>query len=210
MDELDRFQQLIIEALSNVSQSYYTTVYRNADSFREALEGRQGEFVDDDFERYSERVFCYEFYHQLRKMIDEERVNSPAFMRNAELQGEVEKMNIIGLIERFGIESLSKEFIPDFLMHSPGDVISHPMVIEVKSVNNLSASALLYDLEKLDEFITRYNYQRGLFISVNAETEYILRLIDRQSENISRIEARDRIIIIIKQNQESEPIIYRI
>ena len=49
MEELDIFESLVIEALAHVPQLYYGTVYRNIDSFRMALSGRQGRFNDNDF-----------------------------------------------------------------------------------------------------------------------------------------------------------------
>ena len=204
MHELNRFEELVITALYNVSQLYYATVYRNIESFRMALHGRQGRFMDNDFERYGERVFCYEFYHQLRKLIDRERTENPDFLLGTELQGEVDKFQILGLIERFGLTSLSREFIPDFLMHSPGNAYNHPFVIEVKCTRNLSPQALIKDLEKINEFITRYSYQRGLFITINSNKDEIIALLKGLSKRIESLEGKDRIKVIQKDNQDSD------
>jgi hypothetical protein len=215
MDELDRFEQLVIDALARVHQSYYSTVYNNVESFKAALYGRQGKFVDDDFERYGERVFCYEFYHQLRLLIDaerkeDERKGNPHLLSGTQLQGEVEKWQILGLLERFGLERLSKEFVPDFLMHSPGNVTSHPFVIEVKCINNLTANAMLYDLEKINEFLSSYNYQRGLFISINSDYGYLKDIIGSITHKIGRLTARDRIKVICKHDQNAKHNIYQL
>lgn len=203
MEELDIFESLVIEALAHVPQSYYGTVYRNIDSFRMALSGRQGRFNDNDFVKYGERVFCYELYHQLKSLIDRYRRDSPQFLAGTELQGEVDKMQILGLIERFGLTGLSREFVPDFLMHSPGNADNHPFVIEVKCVRGLSPFAIIRDLEKLDEFIIRYRYQRGLFITVNSENEEILATVERLKAKILQLAGIDRIKILQKDNQNS-------
>jgi hypothetical protein len=203
MDELNRFEQLVVIALSNVSQLYYSTVYKNIESFKVALYGRQGRFVENDFERYGERVFCYEFYHQLRNLIVNERILNPDFLLEAELQGEVDKFQIMGLIDRFGLTSLSREFIPDFLMHSPGNANNHPYVIEVKCTGNLTPRAVLKDLEKINEFITRYSYQRGLFITINSNVDEIVELLKSLSRRIDSMEGKDRIKVIQKDNQDS-------
>lgn len=204
MDELNRFEQLVIIALSNVSQLYYSTVYRNIDSFRVAFHGRQGRFMENDFERYGERVFCYEFYHQLRKLIDTERIANPDFLLGAELQGEVDKFQIMGLIDRFGLTSLSREFIPDFLMHSPGSADNHPCVIEVKCTGNLTPRAILKDFEKINEFISRYSYQRGLFITINSNVDDIIVILKGLLKRIDSMEGKDRIKVIQKDNQDSK------
>jgi hypothetical protein len=210
MADIDRFEELIIDALSNVSQSYYSTVYENIVSFKAALNGKQGQFDDTSFERYGERVFCYEFYHQLRLLIDFERTKNSSFLNGTLLQGEVKKWQISGLLDRFGLDELSKEFVPDFLMHSPGDATSHPYVIEVKCIANLSPDALLYDLEKLNEFITSYHYKRGLFISVNSHYEYLMDIISSLSRNIDRMKSRSNIKVFCKHAQDSEIEIYQL
>lgn len=201
MEELDIFESFVIDALEHVHQSYYETVYRNIDSFRAALSGRQGRFTENDFFRYGERVFCYEFYHQLRVLIDGYRGTNPNFLSGAELQGEVEKMQILGLIERFKLVSLSREFVPDFLMHSPGNVDSHPFVIEVKCIRELTPQAVIYDLSKIDELITNYRYQRGLFISVNSQFPEFNETIGKLRPEIDGLAGRNRIKILQKTNQ---------
>ena len=204
MNELDIFELLVVDALGNVHQSYYETVYRNIDSFRAALSSRQGRFAENDFFRYGERVFCYEFYHQLRVLIDNYRTEHTKFLSGAELQGEVEKMQILGLIERFQLASLSREFVPDFLMHSPGNAELHPFVLEVKCISELSSYAIFHDLEKLDEFITRYRYQRGLFISVNSQFPEFNETIGKLRPEIDGLAGRNRIKILQKTNQNTD------
>lgn len=210
MDELDIFENLVTYALSEVDNSYYLTTYYNIQNFRNALQYRAGRIRGNDFDRYGERVFCYEFYHQLRKLIDSERNENPEFLQGALLQGEVEKMQILQLIERFGLYRLSGEYAPDFLMHTPGNANHHPFVIEVKCENDVNPNKVLLDLRKLNEFVTRYNYQRAIFLTVNTESVYIENLLQGLNNRILELEGRNRIKVICKTNQETEHRIWQL
>lgn len=207
MNELDRFEQLIYAALSNVDESYYSTTYRNVDNFRMAFGIRRGEFVGNDFAKFGERVFCYEFYHQLRLLLDNERNYTPNFLENAKLQGEVDKMRVLDLIERFGLRPLDHEYIPDFLMHTPGNANFHPYVIEVKADNRIQLKSVYHDLQKIDQFITRYNYRRGMFILINSDPEYLAGIINDNIGEFRRLEGYDRIKIVCKRNQSFDHVI---
>lgn len=210
MEELNIFENLIIEALSNIDQSYYQTTYNNIQNFRHALEYRNGRFFNNDFERFGERVFCYEFYHQLRILIDNERNKTPKFLDGTLLQAEVEKMQIIELVERFGLRTLRGRMSPDFLMHSPGNANAHPFVIEVKCENELSSRKLFFDLEKINQFIIRYNYQRGVFLAINVNNELIQTRINEVQDRINQLEGRNRIKIISKEYQQAQHHIWQL
>jgi hypothetical protein len=95
-------------------------------------------------------------------------------------------------------------------MHSPGNANSHPFVIEVKCENELSSRKLIFDLEKIDQFITRYNYQRGIFLAVNINNELVQTRIDEVQDRINRLEGRNRIKIISKTNQLAEHRIWQL
>lgn len=210
MEELNVFENLIIEALSNVDQSYYQTTYNNIQNFRHALANRNGRFFNNDFERFGERVFCYEFYHQLRNLIENERNKTSHFLNGTLLQAEVEKMQIIELVERFGLRILRGRMSPDFLMHSPGNASSHPFVIEVKCENELSSRKLFFDLEKIDQFITRYNYQRGIFLAINVNNELIQSRIDELQDEINQLKGKNSIKIISKEHQQAQHHIWQL
>jgi len=217
MDELDQFEVLVVNALGDVDQSYYETVIRNLHAFMNAAEisqnfkTRLGVFRNGNFHRYCERVFCYEFYHQLRLQVDSERSNNNRnFLAGAVLQAEVEKMNILRLIEKFGLKALSGEYTPDLLMHSPGNADRHPFVLEVKCDDRLSASKIFNDLLKLSEFITKFRYQRGLFIAINADQYHIQGSLKDLNKDIEKLEGRDRIKVISKQHQNAIPKIWQL
>lgn len=215
--ELNRFQDIVVTALSNVDQSYYSTTYDNIDQSRNAAEllrqlrNRMGRIDGTSFIRYSERVFCYEFYHHLRVLHDAELEGNAEFLENSKLQAEVKKMQILDLIELLGnIQPMNDEYIPDFLLHSPGTTESHPFVIEVKSDNRIDEGRVLYDLLKINQFITRYRYERGIFISVNTTNEYMDGLLAALEGPIRRIEGRASIKVINKENQNAETRIWQL
>lgn len=210
MEELNEFEQIILTALGTVHQSYYQTTYKNIEAFRNAFQNRTGKIVKGDFYRYGERVFCYELYHQLRILIDKSKQTNENFLNGAILQGEVEKMQIIELIETLELHPMDGEYAPDFLMHSPGNANSHPFVIEVKCEHDISRAKILADLKKINQFITRYNYQRGVLITTNSQPDYIEAKISELNENIQQLGGRDRIKVVCKPNQNVEPIIFQL
>ena len=201
MNEIERFKELVFLALSNVDESYYRTTYNNIENFKMAFFNRMGRMRGNNFERYGERVFCYEFYHQLRKLIDAEREENGQFLNEAKLQAEVQKMQIIELEQSLGLNPMSGEFAPDFLMHSPGNANSHPFVIEVKCEHDISSRKIFRDLLKLNEFIIKYNYICGIFLSVNSSNEYISTLLEELEPKIQGLQGRGSIIVINKQEQ---------
>lgn len=206
MDDLDRFEELVIQALSNVDDSYYSTTYRNIDAFRGAFGHRLGEHTENDFHKYGERVFCYEFYHQLRLLIDDERNNRNAeFLNGASLQGEVAKMQIAELANFLGVEQLDAEYIPDFLMHSPGNANFHPFVMEVKANDRITWKSVRNDLVKLNQFIDRYRYARGIFILINAQPHYLNDLLHEHWHRFTALRWHRKIRIISKRGQHEQP-----
>lgn len=210
MEELDLFESFIIKALSNVEDSYFRTTYQDIENFSGALRNRRGRLIDNNFERYGERVFCYEFYHQMRILIDNERAENPNFLGESKLQAEVEKMQIIELAQRLGLQQLNSEYAPDFLMHTPGNANLHPFVIEVKCEPNISWEKVFNDLNKLDQFVTQYNYQRGIFLSIHTQDEYIGNILDMHYREIETLNGRNRIKVINKSNEFSNPIIWQL
>jgi len=58
MEELDLFEELVIQSLDAVENSYYQTTYHNIQTFRQAFANRLGRIDNNNFERYGERVFC--------------------------------------------------------------------------------------------------------------------------------------------------------
>jgi hypothetical protein len=99
-----------------------------------------------------ERVFCYEFYHQLRcRMANDQRLT---------LHGEIDKR---------GHKDFRVGHNPDFVLHVPETHTYNAIVIEVKGklTNQSSINAAKYDIEKLLLFVNQNNYQAGVFILFN-------------------------------------------
>ena len=86
--------------------------------------------------KYLERPVAYEFYHQLRKLIDEGIVDLGGPIIHAEVDKRYQHCFVNGKI-------------PDFIIHVP-DLGQNLAVIEFKLVTNIST--IESDLEKLSEF----------------------------------------------------------
>jgi hypothetical protein len=127
--------------------------------------------------RYGERVFCYELYHQIRSLIDScVNQNNADVSSRICLQAELKKDCVRHIIKYFPKirKALAREYIPDFLLHSPeaGNVDFQGLIIEVKSDPGLSFSDIKKDLIKLQEFLAKYGYQQGVFLTVNSSAAY--------------------------------------
>ena len=94
-------------------------------------------------EKYLERPFAYEFYHQLRKLIDDGEVDFGGPI----IQAEVDK--------RYQ-HCFRKGKIPDFIIHIPNTDINL-VVIEFKLASNLRD--IEKDFKKLVEFKQRLGYK---------------------------------------------------
>ena len=91
-----------------------------------------------------ERVFCYEFYHQMRKTI------TPT--RDVVINGEIDKR---------GYPTFNSQN-PDFVFHVPGSNAGNAIVCEVKG--DIRKPGLSKDLETICHFIEDKYYQSGVLI----------------------------------------------
>jgi hypothetical protein len=183
MDDLDRFFQIFLESLDEIDESYWVTIYENFQGLNAYLKYR-GKFNGQNFERYNERVFCYELYHQLRNKLDAEGKD---FLGNTTLQGELKKIQVEQFVRKLGLRQLTEEFIPDFVMHSSGSAKEHHFVIEVKCDPDVSKEEILSDLKKIDEFIDKFNYKRGIFLTTNANPENLASRIGKIFDEIGKL-----------------------
>jgi hypothetical protein len=202
-------KKMLATALASVDQVYYRTSFENLNAISQAirLTGRFGNDVegdDDTFYRYGERVFCYELYHALRCIYKESTASEMELIKGAVFQGEVNKIQVLELIQHFGLEELNGEYAPDFLLHTPGTSEHHSCVIEVKCNPALSRGQLLMDLQKINEFITKYRYRFGFFIATNVSQERVLELIEPLTEKLGELQGRKQIQIFIKESQTSD------
>ncbi len=102
--------------------------------------------------RYRERVYCYELYHQLRKILGDDY--------DYMLDGELDKKSHPIFKKKIGAK------IPDFVVHHRGVMEHNLVIIEVKSIRNIENdfSNLEKDIGKILEFIKQAEYHYGIML----------------------------------------------
>ena len=103
---------------------------------------------------YRERVYCYELYHQMRKVWP---ANCPFF-----INGEIDK-RAHPILRDLGADHAK----PDFLIHTPGFMHGNHAIIEAK--HSLVADGVRKDLETLDLFVRVVGYQRAIYLIYGRE-----------------------------------------
>ncbi|CEI83016.1 hypothetical protein J18TS1_07320 [Oceanobacillus oncorhynchi subsp. incaldanensis] len=154
---------------------------------------------------HNERVFCYELYHQLRKIMEENRLNEKVI-----LQAELRKAQVSDEITQlFGVNSTDGVYYPDFLIHEPGTYENQDLIIEVKANPKLSTTDMLNDIKKIDQFINRYNYKKGIFLAINVNKERYNQLMtnDHLLNSLEeQINSKNEILLMFRESAK-EPTI---
>lgn len=126
------------------------------------------DYEDTDFPellrktKYLERPFAYEFYHQLRRLIETDRVN----FGGALVQAEVDK--------RYQHIPRVKD-IPDFIIHLPNSPKNNIAVIEFKLASR-QVGDIKRDLGKLTRFKGPYlRYDHIVEVIIGSEEQLELR-----------------------------------
>jgi len=138
---LEKFKSIIENAIYEIPENY----------FRQPT-------VKPDFVKYGERVFCYEFYHQIRNFQKE--------FSNLEISAEAVKSKV-------QYETIADKAIPDLLIHNFGIYGNNEVVIEVKTSSQSFYSGVLKDFQMLDFFtdslhkIPECNFKLGILLVVN-------------------------------------------
>ena len=130
---------------------------------------------------FRERVWCYEFYHQMRLLnfIDDKDV-----CINAEP-------------DKTGNNLFQRPINPDFIIHEQGSNDKNLCVIEVK-LNLDNKSGIEKDLENLTEMLKKHHYKQAIFVLINHSKNELANL------KLSLSKYDDRIIILCKQSFNSE------
>lgn len=136
-------------------------------------------------EKYLERPFAYEFYHQLRKLID----NSDVDFGGPIIQAEVDK--------RYQ-HYFKNGKIPDFIIHVP-NTQQNLAVIEFKLATNLNR--LEHDFEKLIQFKNNEDLKYTYVIEVIIGNETSLRNAKRYIMQLNKSKLKG--ITIIEFNTDS-------
>ena len=135
-----------------------------------------------------ERAFCYEFYHQMRKVIPQNR-----------------EIVINGEIDKRGYPTFNNQN-PDFVFHIPGSNAGNAMVCEVKG--DIRKLGLLKDLETICHFIEDKYYKSGALIIFANSFE---KLMDKAGDIIQMFAVRECaskvwIIMLPESNSCLEPV----
>jgi hypothetical protein len=147
--------------------------------------------------RYHERVFCYELYYHLRFQIEMDEY----FFRDIFLQSEVIKSKLPVTVWRGSqVKKLSKNFMPDFLLHTPGNFENQLIVMEVKSSPAIKRAHVKNDINKIAEFMERYGYLCGVFLAVNTTVSNIWEMLYSQKETFATMpdEHKKGILIMVQ------------
>lgn len=150
--------------------------------------------------RHLERTFCYELYHQLRLFLPE-----AADADGITLQAELAKSAMPDWMAALhGMETLRGIYYPDFLYHRPFAGDAQIAVVEAKAKPDVDGTDLVDDINKLGEFIVRYNYGVAIMLTVNASPDRIQRLIRNRGGDIRDEVPREQVLLICKEGVGSE------
>ncbi len=152
---------------SKVGDDYFIEAFRNAvknippDYFKVPVSGGK--------QKYLERVYTYELYHQLRKILEKKGEVSTAY-GPCRIHGEHDKRGHKE-IKRV----TSKGIIPDLIVHVPGTMKKNLIAIEIKSTRNLGK--LKHDLDKLKKLTGRRrgSYSLGFMLIFGDQEERVSR-----------------------------------
>ncbi len=126
---MQEYIDLIEDALQRIADAYFLlpTIYTRAGITRE-------------------RIFCYEFYHQIRCLIGD---------NDLLLHGEIDKRGHRDFAPDHRVN-------PDFVFHVPGTHERNTVVVEVKG--NLNEAGIRKDFNTLLNFTEHYGYRLGIFV----------------------------------------------
>ena len=126
---IERFLELLNQATSRIPDDYFWLPV-----------------ADTEEVFYRERVYCYELYHQLRMLLDDDE-----HLRSYSLAGEVDKKR----------HPIIRPYVPDFVLHRPG-AMKNLVVMEVKPID-ARVERLREDIKKLQYFVSQEGgYQCGI------------------------------------------------
>lgn len=99
------------------------------------------------------------------------------------------------------MENLDKDYMPDFILHSPGNFSNQLVVMEVKSNPRIRHDAIFYDVMKIAEFIQRFRYEQGVFVSVNSNPDQIFQQIYDERSKYDAIPegVKSQIILMVQE-----------
>lgn len=145
--------ELIKEALSEIEGCYFRV-----------------ETSDNKDKIVRERVFCYELYHQIRKL----QPKSKGIIVNAE-------------IDKRGREkiALKDQKNPDLIFHIPGNDLNNVLICEVKG--KMGRKGIKKDFETISTFLEKYDYVAGAFILYGHSFEKFKKFISNNKADFDKV-----------------------
>ncbi len=205
------FLELFRKGLTLVDNDYFGLHWWNESMLNEHLsqdETEDRKVLTDYLDRYGERVFCYELYHQVRTLMDCHTKICPETFKELRLQSELKKEHIDEIVAKyFSVKDLDSEYIPDFLLHTPKNFDRQGLIIEVKTNPKLTFSGMKDDLLKIQQFISSYSFDSGIFLTINTNPKKISNIInEKDSKDWLRqnITTPSKITIMCKKKNDVE------
>jgi hypothetical protein len=163
MEEYRHYIELIKDALSQVEGEYFNLVT-----------------TYDGLGIVRERVFCYEFYHQMRLA----------------MQGRYD-ISLNGEIDKRGHRDFQKghQRNPDFVFHTPGTHGNNTIVMEVKGKLD-DREGVLKDFETLSIFVNNYHYKFGIFVVYNHTIRQLRQILGASLPLMKQDPAANRILVL--------------
>jgi len=136
-----------------------------------------------------ERAFCYELYHQIRSLMNDDD--------HLTLNGEIDKHGHIDF-------DIGDQKNPDFVFHTPGNHIGNTLVIEVKGRLDYPVSTTEQDFKNLLTFTSNYNYKLGIFLLYNHTFEDLVDRLDDRFKYLKKLDGSNSIVVLCIKEAHGE------
>ena len=179
----------VVEAVKNALEEIDSNYCKLSQIDYEAMNQDLKEGLQE--QKFLERPFAYEFYHQLRKLMDSKKDNKKVDFGGPIIQAEVPK--------RYQ-HCFKNGKIPDFIIHVPNNRDKNLAVIEFKMATNISG--LKDDFEKLVEFKTHpdLKYKNAIEVIIGNPDE-----LKKANRKIDSLESPNgEVITLIEFNTEKQ------
>lgn len=170
-DICDDYVSLVVDALQNVDVEYFEIKQTKTKSTKKR-----------------ERVFCYELYHQMRKL---------------QKQNKHLDLTINGEINKAGHLVINENFDPDFVIHRQGSMGDNHAVIEVKTTKN--KRGIIKDFETIKCMVHCYNYKIGIFLITGTDIKWFVQEILPKLKDPNLISHETQIYVVCKNDHETKP-----
>ncbi|NEW03270.1 hypothetical protein GYH73_021195 [Bacillus megaterium] len=204
--EIPTYIDFLRKAINNIDEVYFGN-QDWIDSMLNAhkVESQIREELIPYLSMHHERVFCYELYHQLRKIMEQNKLNEKVI-----LQAELRKAQVGSEIEQlFKVQSTDGVYYPDFLIHEPHTFDNQDLIIEVKANPKLTVEDMKRDILKIDQFINRYEYKKGIFLAINIKEDRLNQLLTNAQllEDLKEQTTRNYEILLMLKESATKPLI---